>query len=79
MAKKKQEDVSKPRYTIRCKKCNNIWDSEKLENCCKCGCSFLFADDHNKATSRYYLDGIQIDVLKLPKDFYEKLHEDKTA
>lgn len=59
MAKQKQAVVKRYRYYIRCKKCENKYHSDTLDQC-ECGSTHLFADDNDKITSRTYIDGVEI-------------------
>jgi len=59
MAKQKQIPT-KQRYSIQCRKCNTKWESEEI-NQCECGNIKLFADDHRKLMSRYFLNGVICD------------------
>ena len=58
----KQEEVKRPRYTVRCLKCApiNKWNAEAFNVCDKCGSVVLEADDHHRGTSRRYVNGVEV-------------------
>lgn len=59
----KQQDTQKQRYTIQCRNHKPLhkWNAETITPCELCGNTRLFADDHHRATSRNYFNGVQVD------------------
>jgi len=57
MAKNKQPTV-KQRYTIQCRPCKKKWEANEISQCIHCGGVKLFADDHERAYSRYFINGV---------------------
>ena len=58
MAKQKQE-ATKPRFHVYCHECKNSFDVDVVFYVCECKGVALTITDHDKLTSRYFVNGVK--------------------